>query len=181
MVRVRRGRRWVTVRRCVRLRRRAVGPRGISPGPPTPGGPTGPAPLFEPPGQRLDGEAAKPFLQRYLLDSTFTDCPAGWGVAGCSVEQRYSHHADSGWHYCRLTTSSGSDVRSSGSYTVQNATVNADGSWAFDEYVDAYGSRSAYEWHIATDGTVTGLYSYDGSIEQLGPLRYVAAPKDCSY
>ena len=180
----------MTVKRCVRraaTRRRATptptptpspNPIPVAPGPAAPG----PAALFAPPGQRLDGEAAKPFLQRYLVNSTFSDCPAGWGVAGCSVEERYSHHADTSFYYCRLTPSSGSDIVFSAGYTVQNATVEADGSWGFDEIVSNGGTPSAYEWHVATNGVVTGRYSYNGGpIQQLGPFQYVAGAKTCSY
>lgn len=182
MRRARRGRRWAIVRRCVRraARRPATGGGGGQQ-PAGPGQPS-PPPLFEPPGRRLDGDAAKPFLQRYLLNSRFSTCPQGWGVGGCSVEERYSHHVDTSFYYCRLTPTSGADINSVGSYTVQNATVNADGSWAFDEYVDAYGTRSAYEWHVATNGVVTGLYAYNGGpVQQLGPLQYAAGQRDCGY
>lgn len=179
-VRVRRGRRWASVKRCVRRSARRTNPGQIDQ--PAPPGPPAPPPLFDPPGQRLDGEAAKPFLQRYLLNSRFTTCPQGWGVGGCSVEERYSHHADTSFYYCRLTPTSGADIRSVGSYTVMNATVNADGSWGFDEIVDAYGTQSAYEWHVATNGVVTGYYRYGSNpIQQLGPLQYAPGSRDCGY
>ena len=183
-VKVRRHGRTVSVKRCVRRRGRARGPVVVNPTPaPAPApGPTAPPPLFDPPGQRLDGQAAQPFLQRYLVNSRFTDCPAGWGVNGCTVEQRYSHHADTSFYYCRLTSSSGSDIVAPSSYTVQNATVEADGSWAFDEIVPSGGSPSAYEWHITTSGVVTGLYRFNGGpLQQIGPLQYVPGARDCSY
>lgn len=138
----------------------------------------GPAPLFEPPGQKLEGEATKPFLERYLVNSTFTDCPAGW--PNCSVEQRYSHTGSS-FYYCRLTSVQGADIiNGARAYQVQNAVVEADGSWTFNEVVDNYGSPSYYEWHVGTDGVVTGAYQYNGT-EQIGPLQYVSGARDCSY
>jgi hypothetical protein len=148
-----------------------------------PGAGPAPAPkgIFEAPGQRLEGDAAKPFLQRYLLNSTFTDCPAGW--PNCAVEQRYSHAADSTFYYCRLTSTSGADIRSVGEYGVDNARVEPDGSWTFHEIVYAYGNYSEYEWQVATNGAVTGAYRFQPSseIEKIGPLQYVSGARDCSY
>ncbi|ADB49256.1 hypothetical protein [Conexibacter woesei] len=84
--------------------------------------------------------------------------------------------------YCRLTPTSGSDIRFSSEYTVLNAVVEADGSWAFDETVPSGGNPSYYEWHVATNGTVTGGYrSPGGDVQQLGPFQYVHQPADCSY
>lgn len=148
---------------------------------PTPA-PAQPQGLFEAPGKTLEGDAAKAFLQKYLGNSTFTDCPAGW--PNCAVEQRYSHNADSTFNYCRLTSTSGADIRSTGEYGVDNAKVEPDGSWTFHEIVNAYGNYSEYEWHVATNGTVTGAYRFqpNSAIEQLGPLQYVGGvAKDCSY
>lgn len=146
---------------------------------PAPVQPQGP---FEAPGKTLEGDAAKAFLQKYLANSTFTDCPAGW--PNCSVEQRYSHNADGTFHYCRLGITSGSDIRSVGEYGVDNAKVDPDGSWTFHEVVYAYGNYSEYEWRVAANGTVTGAYRFQpgSAVEQLGPLQYVSGvAKDCSY
>jgi hypothetical protein len=143
------------------------------------GGGGGAAPLFEPPGRQLSGNDAVPFLQRYLFNSTFTDCPAGW--PNCAVEERYSHTADGSFYYCRLTSTSGSDIiNGARAYQVQNAVVEADGSWAFNEIVDNYGNPSFYEWHVSTNGAVTGVYQYNGT-QQIGPLQYVPGARDCSY
>ena len=142
----------------------------------------GPAPLFEPPGKQLNGDETKPFLEKYLLNSTFTDCVPGW--PNCSVEQRYSHAADSSFHYCRLTSVSGADINSVGTYGVDSARVEPDGSWIFHEIVSAYGNESEYEWKVSTTGVVTGAYRFQpsSSIEQIGPLQYVGGvAKDCSY
>ncbi len=139
----------------------------------------GSAPLFEPPGHQLTGNDAVPFLQRYLFNSTFTDCPAGW--PNCSVEERYSHTAGGSFYYCRLTSAQGADIINGGrAYQVQNVVVEADGSWAFNEIVDNYGNPSYYEWHVAVNGVVTGTYQYNG-VQQIGPLQYVSRARDCSY
>jgi hypothetical protein len=156
------------VKRCRKVRK---GP-GSGPGPV-------PQPLFEAPGRRLEGQEALPFLQRYLLNSTFTDCPEGF--PNCSVEERYSHTSGGDFYYCRLTLVSGADIiNGARAYEVRNAVVEADGSWTFNEMVDNYGNPSFYEWHVAADGTVTGVYQYNG-VEQLGPFEYVSGARDCSY
>lgn len=138
-------------------------------------------PLFDPPGRKLEGEAAKPFLEKYLLNSTFTDCPASW--PNCSVEQRYSHTSSGSFYYCRLTSVSGADIiNGARAYQVQNAVVEADGSWTFNEQVENSGGSSFYEWHVATNGVVNGAYQFNsGAFEQLGPLQYVSGARDCSY
>jgi hypothetical protein len=168
-VTVKRNGKRVKVKRCRKARKATPRP-GTSPAP-------GAQALFEPPGRRLEGNDALPFLQRYLADSTFTDCPAGW--PNCAVEERYSHFGDGSFYYCRLTPTSGSDIRSSQSYRVQNAVVEADGSWAFNEAVSGGGF---YEWRVATSGQVVGAYSFEGGApEQLGPFQYVSGGRDCSY
>jgi hypothetical protein len=164
-VTVKRNGKKVKVKRCRKARK--AGPR------PAPG----PQGLFEPPGRKLEGNEALPFLQRYLANSTFTDCPAGW--PNCAVEERYSHFSDGSFYYCRLTPTSGSDIRSSQSYQVQNAVVEADGSWTFNEAVSGGGF---YEWRVASGGQVVGAYSFEGGpVEQLGPFQYVSGGRDCSY
>jgi hypothetical protein len=140
--------------------------------------------LFEAPSKVLEGEAAKPFLQKYLANSTFTDCPNGWGVGNCTVEQRYSHGADGTFHYCRLTSSSGSDIRVTDEYGVEAAKVEPDGSWTFREVVYNSGNYSKYEWSVSTTGVVNGAYQFTPSsqIEKLGPYVYLGGvAKDCSY
>jgi hypothetical protein len=134
--------------------------------------------LFAPPGKELVGDAARPFLARYLANSRFTDCVAGW--PHCSVEERYNHcDASGGWEYHRYTSTSGSDINSSGTFQVTGAQVHANGSWAVEYTVDAYGSTSFYHWEIATAGNVTGLYWPPGTSppspasQRLGPLTWV--------
>ena len=145
-------------------------------------GPAGPSGLFEAPGRTLEGEAAKPFLQKYLLNSRFTDCPSGWPSCG-GFEDRYSHTADNTFYKCLLRPTSGSDVKSVGEYGVDNARVEPDGSWIFHERIAWYGYISAYEWKVAANGVVEGAYqsSEGGAIEKIGPLQYVAGARDCSY
>jgi hypothetical protein len=148
-----------------------------APAPPAPSGPTG---LFEAPGKKLEGGDALPFLQKYLANSTFTDCPARW--PNCAVEYRYSHTPTS-FYYCRLTSVSGADIiNGARGYQVQNAVVEADGSWTFNEQVENEGGPSFYEWHVSASGVVTGAYQFAGNpVEQIGPLQYVGGARDCSY
>jgi hypothetical protein len=142
-----------------------------------------PPPLFDPPGQKLEGEATKPFLEKYLLNSTFTDCVTGWPSCG-SFEDRYSHWSDNSFYMCLLKATSGSDVKSTGEYGVVNARVEPDGSWIFQEVVGWYGYQSSFEWSVSTTGVVQGAYQStagSGTPEKIGPLQYVHAPKDCTY
>lgn len=170
---VKRNGRKVKVRRCRKVRKAAPPPAPV----PTPAPAPGPQGLFEAPGRQLSGEEARPFLERYLANSTFTDCPAGW--PNCAVEERYSHFSDGSFYYCRLTPTSGSDIRSSQTYQVQNAVVEADGSWSFNESVSGGGF---YEWRVAANGQVVGAYSFEGGApQQLGPFQYVSGGRDCSY
>ena len=144
------------------------------------GGGGGSTPLFEAPGRKLVGNEAVPFLQRYLYNSRFTDCPAGWPNCGV-VEERYSHFSSGAFYYCKLGFSPGSDTKFGSEYVVKNAVVEADGSWTFNEWVPPDGS-GVYEWHVATSGVVTGAYQFNGgAIEQLGPFQYVAGARDCNY
>ncbi len=178
-VTVRRHGKKVKVKRCRKAKGKGSGGQETAPGNQGGGGGTGNTPLFEPPGRKLEGQDAVPFLQRYLYNSTFTDCPAGW--PNCAVEERYSHTGGGLFYYCRLTPTSGSDIVNGGrSYQVQNAVVEADGSWTFNEIVDNYGNPSYYEWHVGADGVVNGAYQYNG-VEQIGPLTYVSGARDCSY
>lgn|GEM_PF-3516502 len=140
--------------------------------------------LFEAPGHTLEGEATKPFLTKYLLNSTFTSCPTGWPSCG-GFEDRFSHSADNTFYKCLLRPTSGSDVKSVGEYGVDNARVEADGSWIFHEIVSWYGYYSSFEWHVAQNGVVEGAYQShagSGTPEKIGPLQYVGGiAKDCSY
>jgi len=168
---------WKCVKKRVKVCRAATASCTLPPEEPKKG-------LFEAPGQKLEGEAAKPFLQKYLLNSTFTDCVTGWPSCG-GFEDRYSHSADNTFYKCLLKISSGSDVKSVGEYGVVNARIEPDGSWIFQEVIGWYGYQSAYEWHISTTGVVEGAYQStagSGTPEKIGPLQYVGGvAKDCSY
>ena len=156
-------------RKCVKKKRS----RGNEPGP---------QPLFEKPSGELTGQPAFDHFSRYFLNSRFTDCPAGWPA--CAVEQRYDQCANYSWAYHRYTPSSGSDINSYGGYTVTGAAAHADGSWAVEYVVDAYGTQSFYSWDIAANGSVVGRYWAPGNAppnppnENLGPLQY-KQPTDC--
>lgn len=146
--------------------------------------PPPPQGLFEAPGKQLNGEETKPFLQKYLLNSTFTDCVTGWPSCG-GFETRYSHWADNSFYMCLLRPTSGSDVKSVGEYGVTNARVEPDGSWIFQEIVGWYGYQSSFEWSVSTTGVVNGAYQStagSGTPEKIGPLQYVGGTaKDCTY
>jgi len=159
---------------------RKIKPQKGSGGGGTGGGSTG---LFEAPGKQLTGEAAKPFLQKYLANSTFTDCVPGWPACG-GFENRYSHSADGTFYQCWLRPTSGSDVKSVGEYGFQDARVEPDGSWLYKELVYWYGHYSLFEWSVSTTGVVKGAQLSDsgGAPESIGPLQYVGGvAKNCSY
>jgi hypothetical protein len=166
------------VKKCVKRKPKPTPCRTASASCATPA----PATLFEAPGRKLEGNDAKPFLEKYLFNSTFTDCPAGW--PNCSVEQRYSHSSSGYFYYCRLTSVSGADIINGAKrYEVKNAVVEPDGSWTFNENVENSGGSAFYEWHVATNGVVNGAYQFNGGgFEQLGPFQYLGGvAKDCSY
>ena len=135
----------------------------------TGGGQSGP---FEAPGRELSGEETRPFLERYFVNSRFTDCPAGW--PNCAVEERYTHCPNGEQRYQRLTPSSGSDINSYGTYYNVNAVVHADGSWAVSYDLSSYGNTTHYDWETAKDGTTYGLYTGpSGGQQRIGPLQWV--------
>jgi hypothetical protein len=140
------------------------------------GGGGGATPLFEAPGRQLEGQETAPFLQRYFINSRFTDCPgAGWPA--CSVEERYNHCPDGSWEYHRLTPTSGSDINSYASIQVTGARVNADGSWIVEYTENGYGVTHFYHWEIATNGRVLGTYD-NNTAQPLGPFQY-QQPANC--
>jgi hypothetical protein len=141
-----------------------------------PGGGGGAQPLFEAPGRQLEGQETAPFLQRYLVNSRFTDCPgAGWPA--CSVEERYNHCPDGSWEYHRLTPTSGSDINSYASIQVTGARVNPDGSWIVEYTENGYGVTHFYHWEIGTNGRVIGTYD-NNTAQPLGPFQY-QQPANC--
>jgi hypothetical protein len=136
--------------------------------------PPGTPPLFEAPASNLIGNDAFNHISRYFLNARFTDCPGLWPT--CAVEQRYNHCADGSWEYYRLTPSSGSDIKSFGSFQVTGAAANTDGSWGVEYLLTAYSQQSFYSWNVAANGTVTGSYWAPGNLppnppsESLGPM-----------
>ncbi|MDA0170341.1 hypothetical protein OJ998_14680 [Solirubrobacter taibaiensis] len=143
--------------------------------------------LFPPPAAATTGNAAFEAIKGYLADSRFTDCPAGW--PNCVVEERYSHFADGTHWYCRLTSTSGSDIRSVGEIAqIAGAEHNADGSWGVEYYLSSYGSTTFYSWSVSNQGVATGRYWGPGRSpqtgapdQQLGPLQWARGARDCSY
>ncbi|HEX5711926.1 MAG TPA: hypothetical protein VFX85_01280 [Solirubrobacterales bacterium] len=174
------------VKVCGKAKAKGKGkPKPAAPTTPAPAPPQPPAPagLFEAPGRQLNGEEAKPFLQKYLANSTFTDCPTGWPTCG-GFEDRYSHSSDGTFYKCWLRPTSGSDVKSVGEYGVNNSRVEPDGSWIFQETVYWYGNYAAFEWKVAANGVVEGAYQSDPNAapEKIAPLQYVGGvAKSCSY
>lgn len=153
--------------------------------PPAPGG-GGAAPLFAAPGVDSTGNAAWEAVKGYFADSTLTDCPAGW--PNCAVEQRYGYFQDGTHWYCRLTPTSGSDIRSVGSILqIIGAEQKADGAWGVSFALNSYGDTVHYSVRVAADGT--------GSVQYWGPgyatsgppsdvttgLVWMRGAKDCSY
>jgi len=158
-----------------------VAPAPVAPAPVTPGR------LFPAPAKPSSGNEAFEAIKGYFADSRFTDCPAGWPA--CAVEERYSHFASGDQYYCRLTMSSGSDIKSYGQIQrISGAEHRADGSWGVEYYLSSYGNTTFYSWSVSPDGAVTGLYWGPGRDPSSGPadqqltgLQWVRGAKDCSY
>jgi hypothetical protein len=154
--------------------------------PPPPPAPTGPQPLFPAPAAPTTGNAAFEEIKTYFADSRFTDCVAGW--PNCAVEERYSHFANSDQYYCRLTPSSGSDIKSYGQISrISGAEHSADGSWGVEYYLSSYGNTVFYSWTVSPYGVTNGRYWRPGRDpssgppdQTLGPLQWVRGAKDCS-
>lgn len=149
--------------------------------------PTGPQPLFPAPAAPSTGGAACEAIKSFLADSTFTDCPAHW--PNCAVETRYSHFADGDQYSCRLTPTSGSDIRSYGEIAhIGGAEYDADGSWGVEYYLSSYGNITFYSWSVSAQGVVTGSYwgpgrdpSCGAPDESTGPLQYARGALTCAY
>ena len=130
----------------------------------------GPAPSVPAPAAPSTGNAAFEAIKGYLADSRFTDCPAGW--PNCAVEERYSHFANGDHYYCRLTPTSGSDIRSYGSIAqISGAEHNADGSWGVEYYLSSYGNTTFYSWSVSNQGVVNGRYWGPDRTRPRGPGR----------
>lgn len=185
--RTRKGSRCVTVKK-----KRPAATPAPTPGAPTPGAPTAPGPTdgppFAPPGKDLTGSPAANAILPFLANSTFTDCVTGWPT--CAVEERYGHFADATMFYCRLTSSSGSDIVNQGrAFQIIGADQKADGSWAATIQVASYDNQAVYyTWNVSTTGVANGLYWGPGASPQsdpptqaVGPLQWVRGARNCSY
>ena len=139
--------------------------------------------LFEAPGRVLEGNEAKPFIEKYLLNSTFTDCVRGWPECVGGQENRYSHSSNFTFYKCFLRPTSGSDVKSVGEYALDGAKIEAAGDWYFREVIYWYGEYDVYEWHVLQNGVVEGAnqpHPPNGPSEKLGNLTYVGGvAKSC--
>lgn len=125
---------------------------------------TPPGPLFPPPPAALSGNDAFNYFSKWFLNSAFSDCAGVWPA--CAVEQRYVHCPTGAWEYHRNTPTSGSDIHAYDTFTINGATVNADGSWAVS-YVTGTGGN--YYWLVSTTGIATGQYTFGATVEALGP------------
>jgi hypothetical protein len=153
--------------------------------PTTPG--PGPAqPLFVAPGVDRTGSEAWEAVKGYFADSTLTDCTAGW--PNCAVEERYAVFADGTHWYCRLTPTSGSDIRAVGSIAqIVGAEQKADGAWGVSFALNSYGNTTYYTHRVAANGSATLQYWGPG-VDVSGPpsevktgLNWLRGAKDCSY
>lgn len=177
----------VTVKGKKRTLKATVGGQTSDPTtPPTPGG-GGTAPLFTAPGVDSTGNAAWEAVKGYFANSTLTDCPAGW--PNCAVEQRYGYFADGTTWYCRLTSTSGSDIRSQATITqIVGAEQKADGGWAVTYQDLASGYTHFYTVRVGANGAATILYWASGIDPSTNPpsevysgLQWMRGAKDCSY
>lgn len=177
--------------KCVVVKKKVAGTPTPTPGAPSPGAPTTPGPTdgppFAPPGRDLTGTEAANKILPFLANSTFTDCVTGWPT--CAVEERYGHFADATLFYCRLTSSSGSDIiNGAAPFQIIGADQKADGSWAVTTQIASYGNTTYYTWTVSTTGVTTGLYWGPGSdprvnapTQSVGPLQWVRGARNCSY
>lgn len=161
-------------------------PAGTAPGTPAPAGPSAPASLFGTPAAKLTGQDAAAALQPYLVDSRFTDCVAGW--PNCAVEHRYGIFASGDHYYCRLTSTSGSDINAYASnLTITGAEQETSGAWALSYAVLSYGDIVNCRWDVTPAGAATGQYWGPG-VSTAGPasevitgMQWVRGARDCSY
>jgi hypothetical protein len=185
-VKVKRKGKMVRVTRCRKRKPKNVAkpppatPQPQQPAPVPPAPPPGaPQPLFDPPGVQLTGAAARPFFEKYLHGSRFTDCPGSWPA--CASEQRFSHFANGRFFACQFPMAAGGSIPPQLEYALQVTVVNADGSWSFDAEVAGSSGHSLYHWEVSTDGTATGWRHAPGAgLTNLGPLRYVAGASNCT-
>lgn len=144
-------------------------------------------PLFTAPGVDSTGKPAWEAIKGYFANSTLTDCPAGW--PNCAVEQRYGYFQDGTTWYCRLTSNSGSDIRSQATIQqIVGAEQKADGSWAVSYQDLGYGYTHYYTVRVSATGAGQVLYWATGVDPNSGPpsevyngLQWMRGAKDCSY
>ncbi|MEI2784951.1 MAG: hypothetical protein V9E82_04510 [Candidatus Nanopelagicales bacterium] len=168
------------------VRAMVTGNAGTPTNPTTPTNP-GTPPLFTAPGTDSTGNAAWEAVKGYFANSTLTDCPAGW--PNCAVEQRYGYFENGTTWYCRLTSTSGSDIRSQATITeILGAEQKADGSWAVSYRDEAYGYPHTYTVRVAANGAGTVQYWASGvdpntnaPTEVYTGLQWMRGAKDCSY
>ena len=179
---VRSGRKCVCPKGKVRSGKKCVTPKPKTPIAPADG------PPFSPPSSPLTGTPAANAILPYLANSTFTDCVGGYPT--CAVESRYGHFGDGSMYYCRLTSSSGSDIiNAPHPFVIIGADQAADGSWAVTLQVTSYGNAlTYYTWAVSNRGVAYGRYWGPGSdprtdapSDQLGPLQWVRGARNCSY
>lgn len=158
-----------------------------TPGPgPNPAPGPGTQPLFTAPGVDRAGDAAWEAVKGYFLNSTLTDCPAGW--PNCAVEQRYGFFESGTTWYCRLTPVSDSDIRSQATIVqLVGAEQKADGAWGVSYQDEASGYNHFYTVRVAANGSGVVQYWASG-VDPNGPpsevytgLQWQRGAKDCSY
>lgn len=170
----------------------ATGPTAPALTPSQPVQPTPPSatdgPPFNPPGRDLSGNEAYERIKGYFANSRFTDCVAGW--PNCAAyENRYSHFPDGTQYYCRLTPTSGSDIRSTGTIAqITGAEQKADGAWGVEYRLSSYDNVTFYSWSVGADGTTTGRYWGPGQDPTTGPpteqitgMQWLRGALTCDY
>ncbi len=139
-------------------------------------------PLRSPGTQADSGNEAVPFLEKYLFNSTFTDCPAGW--PNCIGRAALQPHL---WRLLlllppdlgRRAPTSSTAPRPTRCRTSSSRPTAPGPSTSS---VENSGGSSFYEWHVTTNGAVNGAYQFNGgAFEQIGGLQYVSGARDCSY
>jgi hypothetical protein len=117
-----------------------------------------PAVIFDTPPSTIRGEEAFRRIKQYFVNSSFTDCPAGW--PNCNTEHRYGHCAggdlNGTWQYREFPTTI-TDAR--GPYHIRDAYQSSSGSWGVTYDVTApSGATTTYVWSVAPNGRVVGVW-----------------------
>lgn len=147
----------ITVGGKKRTVRGTVGGGGTTPTTPTPTTPPPSSARFAAPGVDRSGEDAWKAISGYVLNSTLTDCPAGW--PNCPVETRYGFRDNGVPFYCLLTSLPGADVRAENLNLTQTIGISqyADGSWAV-----SFRTANDTTYTVAVSATGMGQVSYWG-------------------